>query len=151
VIIENNGLADTVHNPQVEVKTIRWEGRIFEELHLFDQVLHFQISPFSFFQTNTTGAEVLFSAALEMVGRVKGTVLDLYCGSGTIGICALRSWRWSRLVGIEIVEEAIVMQEKTPKSTVSQISLTFLREKQNISFVINQNSKNCSRSSNWLL
>jgi 23S rRNA (uracil1939-C5)-methyltransferase len=108
VIIENNGLADTVHNPQVEVKTIRWEGRIFEELHIFDQVLHFQISPFSFFQTNTTGAEVLFTAALEMIGRVKGTVLDLYCGSGTIGICALKSGWWSRLVGIEIVEEAIV-------------------------------------------
>jgi len=115
VIIENNWLADTVHHPDVEVKTIRWEWRIFEELHLFDQVLHFQISPFSFFQTNTTGAEVLFTTALEMVGKVKGTVLDLYCGSWTIGICALKSGRWSRLVGIEIVEEAIVDAYKNAK------------------------------------
>lgn len=112
VVIENNGLADTVHHPEVAVKTIRWEGRIFEEVHLFDQVLSFQVSPFSFFQTNTIGAEVLFSTALQMVGKVKGTILDLYCGSGTIGICALKSWRWSRLVGIEIVEEAIVDAHK---------------------------------------
>lgn len=112
VLIENNWLADTLHHPQVEVKTIWWEGRIFEELHLFEQVFHFQISPFSFFQTNTLGAEVLFATALEMVGKVSGTLLDLYCGSGTIGICALKSGRWSRLVGIEVVEEAIVDAQK---------------------------------------
>lgn len=115
VILENNALADTVHHPLVEMKTLWWEGRIFEELHLFDHVLHFQVSPFSFFQTNTLGAEVLFSTALSMVGKVKGTILDLYCGSGTIWICALKSWRWSRLVGIEMVEEAIVDAKKNAK------------------------------------
>lgn len=112
VILENNGLADTVHNPEVVVHTIWWEGRIFEELHFWAEVLYFQISPFSFFQTNTTGAEVLFKTAFDMLGTVTGTVLDLYCGSGTIGICALKLGIWSRLVGIEVVEEAIVDAHK---------------------------------------
>lgn len=107
VVVSNNGMADIVHHAWAEVTTIRWEWRIFEELHLMDQTLTFQVSPFSFFQTNTLGAEVLFSTALQMAWSVKGTILDLYCGSWTIGLCALKAWRWSRLVGIELVEEAI--------------------------------------------
>ncbi|MDP2669786.1 MAG: hypothetical protein Q8O99_01960 [bacterium] len=38
--------------------------------------------------------------------------MDLYCGSGTIGICALKSGIGDTLVGVEIVEEAIQDAEK---------------------------------------
>ncbi|MDP2669785.1 MAG: hypothetical protein Q8O99_01955 [bacterium] len=40
-------------------------------MHIQEQVLHFQISPFSFFQTNTLGAEVLFQKAFDMIGPIQ--------------------------------------------------------------------------------
>lgn len=42
-----------------------------------------------------------------MVGYVEGTILDLYCGTGSIGISFLKVGKGNKLVGIEIVEEAI--------------------------------------------
>lgn len=37
------------------------------------------MSPFSFFQTNTLGAQRLFQTAMDAVGKVDGHILDLYC------------------------------------------------------------------------
>jgi 23S rRNA (uracil1939-C5)-methyltransferase len=42
-----------------------------------------------------------------MVGKPKGTILDLYCGTGTIGLSFLKAGKGDHLVGIEIVPEAI--------------------------------------------
>jgi len=39
----------------------------------------FRISPFSFFQTNTLGAQQLFSLGMQIAGQVEGNILDLYC------------------------------------------------------------------------
>lgn len=48
--------------------------------------LEFNISPFSFFQTNTKGAESLYSMVREFMGDSENKVVfDLYCGTGTIG------------------------------------------------------------------
>lgn len=107
LVTDNNWRADVVQNQEVTTQPLRWPGHIFEELHIAEHIFRFQISPFSFFQTNTKGAEVLFSKAFSLVGSLQGTVLDLYCGSGTIGICALRAGIGDKLVGIEIVQEAI--------------------------------------------
>ena len=83
----------------------------------------FRISPFSFFQTNTHGAEKLFSTAFAMLGHIEGDILDLYCGTGSIGLSLLALGNTplqkggrsaatggskQQLIGIEIVEEAIV-------------------------------------------
>ncbi len=68
----------------------------------------FRVSPFSFFQTNTHGAEKLFHTAANTVGSVKGKILDLYCGAGSIGISFLKLGIGEKVVGVEIVEEAIV-------------------------------------------
>ena len=73
----------------------------------------FRISPFSFFQTNTFGAEKLFSTAFQMLGNFKGNILDLYCGAGSIGLSLLKLAQKEKksdtqLVGIEIVEDAII-------------------------------------------
>ncbi len=68
----------------------------------------FRVSPFSFFQTNTHGAETLFHTAANTVGSVKGKILDLYCGAGSIGISFLKLGIGENVVGVEIVEEAIV-------------------------------------------
>lgn len=68
----------------------------------------FRVSPFSFFQTNTHGAEKLFYTAANTVGNIKGNILDLYCGAGSIGISFLKLGLGEKTVGVEIVEEAII-------------------------------------------
>ena len=68
--------------------------------------LKFRISPFSFFQTNSAGAEVLYRKVREYLGDTGGKlVYDLYSGTGTIAqIIAPAA---ERVVGIEIVPEAV--------------------------------------------
>lgn len=68
--------------------------------------LRFKISPFSFFQTNSYGAEVLYETAREYVGDTKDKVIfDLYSGTGTIA--QILAPVAKKVVGVEIVEEAV--------------------------------------------
>ena len=68
--------------------------------------LKFKISAFSFFQTNSRGAERLYSVVREFAGDTSGKVVfDLYCGTGTIG--QIMSEGSKKVIGIEIVEEAV--------------------------------------------
>ncbi len=68
--------------------------------------LRFRVSPFSFFQTNTNGAELLYRTVRELTGSVKDAVIfDLYSGTGTIA--QVLSPAAKRVIGIEIVEEAV--------------------------------------------
>lgn len=66
----------------------------------------FDISPESFFQVNPTQTEKLYRKALEYAD-LKGdeNVLDIYCGIGTISLCAAKKAK--KVVGVEIVERAI--------------------------------------------
>ena len=68
--------------------------------------LRFRISPGSFFQTNTRQTENLYRSAIDLA-RIdeNDSVLDLYCGAGTIGMCAAATAK--SVVGIDIEEEAI--------------------------------------------
>lgn len=64
--------------------------------------LRFRISPFSFFQTNSMGAEVLYDTARGFVGETKDKVVfDLYSGTGTIAQIlapvAKKWWEWKSL------------------------------------------------------
>jgi len=68
--------------------------------------LKFKISAFSFFQTNSYGAERIYSTVREFAGDVSNkTIFDLYCGTGTIGIVMAPLAR--KVIGIELVEEAV--------------------------------------------
>ncbi|MDI3311459.1 MAG: 23S rRNA (uracil(1939)-C(5))-methyltransferase RlmD [Thermoanaerobacterium sp.] len=68
--------------------------------------LKFKISAFSFFQTNSKGAERLYSVAREFAGDISNKVLfDLYCGTGTIGM--IMAPLAKKVIGIELVEEAV--------------------------------------------
>ena len=70
--------------------------------------LKFKITPFSFFQTNTLSAEVLYSKVREYAGLALdkgGIIFDLYSGTGSIG--QLMSTQADSVTGIEIVEEAV--------------------------------------------
>lgn len=66
----------------------------------------FEIGPTSFYQTNPEQTEVLYRLALEGVGRA-GRVLDAYCGTGTIGICAASAMNELQVVGVEQVAGAV--------------------------------------------
>lgn len=68
--------------------------------------LRFRIAPDSFYQVNRDGAELLYGLAREAAGLTGSEVLmDLYCGTGTIGLSMASDAR--RLVGVEIVPSAM--------------------------------------------
>jgi len=98
--LENNREADVVQADATEV--LYGQEYFVEEL----LGLKFQISTFSFFQTNSLGAEVLYSKAREYVGETKDKVIfDLYSGTGTIA--QILAPVASKVIGVEIVEEAV--------------------------------------------
>lgn len=78
------------------------DGRLLERL----LGLEFEVSAASFLQTNSRQAEALYAAALE-AARLDGseTVLDLYCGAGTLTLLFARAARAA--VGVENVEPAV--------------------------------------------
>ncbi len=94
LVIENLGLNDKPETPAVH--TLVGKPSITEQL--FD--LTFEISPFSFFQTNTLGAEKLYQAIAQGLDLTqRDTVLDAYCGMGTIGQYVARFCE--KVVGVE--------------------------------------------------
>lgn len=109
---ENDSVADVVKNEGTEV--LYGEDFFYEEL----LGLRFKITPFSFFQTNSLGAEVLYSKAREYVlsggfGDVAGSkpvIYDLYTGTGTIA--QMLSPVASKVIGVEIVAEAVEAAKK---------------------------------------
>ena len=80
-----------------------WGGDAIEDILCG---LRFRISPRSFYQVNRTQAERLYGKALAAAGLTgTETVLDLYCGTGTITLCLARQAK--RAIGVELVEAAI--------------------------------------------
>ncbi|EIA26230.1 Putative tRNA (Uracil-5-)-methyltransferase, partial [Candidatus Arthromitus sp. SFB-4] len=72
----------------------------------------FKVSIFSFFQTNTEGVKILYNEVKNRVGNPEGTILDLYSGVGTIGQVLSKN---NRVIGIEIVEDAVKMAKENAK------------------------------------
>lgn len=73
--------------------------------------LNFVISPRSFFQINRSQTEKLYRCALDFANiSDSDTVLDIYCGIGTITLCAARLAK--KAVGVEIVSDAIKNAEQ---------------------------------------
>ena len=98
--ILNDGLADVVQSDETRI--------LFGDEYIYEELLglRFKISVFSFFQTNSLGAEVLYSKAREYIGDTKDmTVFDLYSGTGTIAQIIAPVAK--KVVGVEIVEEAV--------------------------------------------
>ena len=101
---KNDGVADTVANEGTEI--LYGKDYFYEEL----LGLRFKISPFSFFQTNSLGAEVLYQTARDYIGdaltaEAEKVVFDLYSGTGTIA--QMLSPVAKKVVGVEIVAEAV--------------------------------------------
>jgi len=96
----NDSFGDAVINEKTDI--VYGRDYIYEEL----LGLKFKVSAFSFFQTNSLGAEKLYEKAREYIGEIKGSaVFDLYSGTGTIAQMLAKSA--GHVTGVEIVPEAV--------------------------------------------
>lgn len=84
---------------------------IREVLHVQTEIAHepksitFHVSPSAFFQPNTRQSERLYSQAMQLADIPEGAVVyDLYCGTGTLGICAAS--RAKQVIGVELSPES---------------------------------------------
>ncbi len=104
--IENDSLADAVKCDRQNI--LYGTDAILEEL----LGLRFSISAFSFFQTNSLGAEVLYELVREYVqGKEAGSIVyDLYSGTGTIAQMLAPAAK--KVIGVEIVEDAVEAAKK---------------------------------------
>jgi len=101
-IVINKNKADTNVILGEKCKSIWGQDYITDELC----GLKFQISPLSFYQVNPEGAKLLYEKAAEYAALTgKETVLDLYCGAGSIGLTMAAKAK--EIVGVEIVPRAV--------------------------------------------
>lgn len=97
----NDSMSDTVQSDETRV--------LYGTEHMTEKLmgLSFDISPFSFFQTNTLGAEKLYETVRQYIGNTKDKVIfDLYTGTGTIA--QIISPVAKKVIGVEIVEAAVI-------------------------------------------
>lgn len=104
--MKNDAVADVVKSD--ETRILYGQAYFDEEL----LGLRFRITPFSFFQTNSLGAEVLYSTVRSYIGQLSDAegepdkvVFDLYSGTGTIA--QMMAPVAKKVIGVEIVEEAV--------------------------------------------
>jgi len=105
---ENDSLSDAVIPEKVNI--------LFGKDYIRETLLglQFNISPFSFFQTNTKGAESLYTIVKEFMGdSTDKVVFDLYCGTGTIG--QIVAGNAKKVVGIELIKEAVEAAKENAK------------------------------------
>ena len=96
----NNKNTNVILGSQIQI--------IYGNGYIFDYIgsKKFKISSHSFFQVNPIQTEKLYNKAIEYASLTgRETVFDLYCGIGTIGICA--SDKVKNLYGIEVIEDAV--------------------------------------------
>lgn len=109
----NDSMSDAIKNDRTDL--------LYGRDHFYEELLglKFRITPFSFFQTNSLSAEVIYSKAREYInnsviydGNAEstnverfGTVYDLYSGTGTIA--QLIAPVAKKVIGVEIIEEAV--------------------------------------------
>ncbi|WP_322172700.1 23S rRNA (uracil(1939)-C(5))-methyltransferase RlmD [Acutalibacter caecimuris] len=101
------GVIINTHNERTNValgphcRTVWGQGSIRDRLC----GLEFEISPLSFYQVNRTQAERLYGLAAAYAQLDGGLLLDLYCGTGTIGLSMAKDA--GQLIGVEVVPEAV--------------------------------------------
>ncbi len=104
----NDSFSDIVQCDSLEVL---W-GRSYIYENLLN--LKFKINPFSFFQTNSLGAEKLYSIVQNFVGETSNQVIfDLYCGTGTIGQIVAQNAK--KVIGVELIKEAVLDARENAK------------------------------------
>lgn len=104
----NDSLSDVVAADKIEI--------LYGRDHIVETLLglKFKITPFSFFQTNSKGAERLYSIVRDFMEDSKSkTVFDFYCGTGTIGQIVAPTAE--KVIGVELIEEAVEAANENAK------------------------------------
>lgn len=98
--ILNDSLSDVVQSDETKI--------LYGQDYFYERLLgmEFKITPFSFFQPNTKGAEILYDTVRNYIGDLHDmTVFDLFSGTGTIAQVLAPVAK--QVIGVEIVEEAV--------------------------------------------
>lgn len=106
--IINDSVADAVKADNIKI--------LYGKDYFYEEILglKFKITPFSFFQTNSLGAEVLYNIVKQFIGDIKDKIVfDLYSGTGTIS--QIISTVSKKVIGVEIVEEAVIAARENAK------------------------------------
>ena len=112
----NDNVADRAKIENGDCTLVFGKDHVIEELN----GLFFEISMESFFQTNPKSAERLYNKALDYVFEGNRSlnnkvVMDLFCGTGTIGQLLTQRTQDTRIIGVDIVEEAIADAKRNAK------------------------------------
>jgi len=101
-VISERGKARKFKEKLLDGKTMLREEMLLEN----GDSLYFDIPPQAFFQVNTFQGEVLYGEVLKIAGlKEHGTVFDLFCGTGTIGLFLAK--HGEKVIGVELNEDAI--------------------------------------------
>ena len=106
--ILNDSLSDVVQSDETRI--------LYGQDYFYEKLLNleFKITPFSFFQPNSRGAEVLYRTVREYIGDIQDmTVFDLFSGTGTIGQVLAPVAK--QVIGVEIIEEAVEAAKENAK------------------------------------
>ena len=105
---QNNAVSDSVQNYK-QRELVYGEKKIIEKIN----DLEFEISIDSFFQTNIHSAQLLYKKVIQYLNLNKTainqdhTILDLFCGTGTIGQIIAKQMPKTKIIGVEIIKSAI--------------------------------------------
>ena len=99
-VVLNFNTADTNVVMSTDCKAIYGDGYITDLLC----GIKVRLNPLSFYQVNHPMAERLYNKAAEFAGQ-GGTLIDLYCGAGTIGLSMAD--RFDKVIGVEVIPEAV--------------------------------------------
>ena len=105
---EIKGFLHIINDSSADVIKVDNINTIYGNDYFYEKLLglDFKISLFSFLQTNSAGAEKLYSIVKKFVGEVDNqTVFDLYCGTGTIAQIVAKEAK--KVIGVELIEEAV--------------------------------------------
>ena len=108
--ILNDSLSDVVQSDETRI--------IYGQDYFYEKLLNleFKITPFSFFQPNSRGAEVLYSTVRDYIGDINDmTVFDLFSGTGTIAQVLAPVAK--QVIGVEIIEEAVEAAKENAHTT----------------------------------
>lgn len=106
--ILNDSLSDMVKSDETRI--------LYGQDYFYEKILglEFKITPFSFFQPNSRGAEVLYTVVRDYIGSTEDmTVFDLYSGTGTIAQVLAPVAK--QVIGVEIIEEAVEAAKENAK------------------------------------
>ncbi|KAI7884838.1 S-adenosyl-L-methionine-dependent methyltransferase [Lichtheimia hyalospora FSU 10163] len=131
---ESNGITD-----KGTTEILLGDGYVYEEL----LGCRFRLSSSAFFQVNTPATELLYTKCAEWCNISKSkktTLLDLCCGTGTIGITMARTV--DRVIGIEMISDAIVdAQVNAEMNHVTNVQYHASKVEERIDVVANEKNE----------